>query len=206
RSEARDIFQRLRTARPGLSEAAAEKAGRLLELEDRLGERLKAFAKIKTAGGRSRIHGDFHLGQVLVAQNDVMFIDFEGEPRRSLTERRAKASPLRDVAGMLRSFDYAAATALDRHLEHYAATSEAALARTRAWLDHTNREFLSAYMAGMMVAPIFPRDEEAARNLIDLFVLQKAMYEIGYELANRPGWVSIPLDGAITLLEGDGET
>ncbi|MGN6550525.1 MAG: putative maltokinase, partial [Pararhizobium sp.] len=198
------VLSHLRAARDGLPEAARGKAERLLGLEKALDARIAAFAELKPEGGRIRIHGDFHLGQVLVAQNDVMFIDFEGEPRRGLDERREKASPLRDVAGMLRSFDYAAATALSRHAEHSGSRNEAAAKRAAGWLARTTNDFLVAYVAGMSGAEIFPDDDQTARNLIDLFVLQKAMYEIGYELANRPDWVGIPLDGAIALLGEEG--
>ena len=133
----------------------------------------------------------------------MLIIDFEGEPRRSLAERREKTSPLRDVAGMLRSFDYASATALARHAENHGSLGEAAVSRADDWLEATNSAFLSAYTTGIAGSGILPDDEAVARDLIEFFVMQKAVYEIGYELANRPNWIGIPLDGAIALLADD---
>jgi maltose alpha-D-glucosyltransferase/alpha-amylase len=130
---------------------------------------------------------------VLVAHADVVIIDFEGEPRRSLEERRAKSSPLRDVAGMLRSFDYAAFAALDR-LRAKGAGSERADATAQAWLDWSRRRFLEAYEAAAAGT--------GGEELLRLLLLQKVFYEIGYEAANRPGWLSIPVRGALALLDG----
>jgi len=201
--EARQIFDRLRLVKSNIEGNAGERADHLLGLQARLADKFAEWRKAAPTGLKTRIHGDFHLGQVLVAQNDVMFIDFEGEPRRTLDERRAKACPLRDVAGMLRSFDYAAATAFSRHAESHGAVDEASLARAQDWMKASSDSFIAAYMSGVSGSGLFSRDEAEARNLIDLFVLQKAMYEIGYELANRPTWVGIPLEGAIRLLEGE---
>ncbi len=201
--EAKNQLERLRANRGSLDAEAGEKAGRLLELEPVLASRFASWRKIAAAGLRTRIHGDYHLGQVLVARNDVMIIDFEGEPRRSLAERREKTSPLRDVAGMLRSFGYASATALARHAENHGSLGEAAVSRADDWLEATNSAFLSAYTTGIAGSGILPDDEAVARDLIEFFVMQKAVYEIGYELANRPNWIGIPLDGAIALLADD---
>jgi maltose alpha-D-glucosyltransferase/alpha-amylase len=145
-----------------------------------------------------RTHGDLHLGQVLVAQNDAYLIDFEGEPARPLSERRAKTSPLRDVAGMLRSFDYAAAMAAQDGAAP-AVPDEAARARTREiaarYRQVSEQAFTEAYRAA--AAPIAHRwqDPQAEDALIDLFTLEKAAYEIAYEAANRPSWLGVPLRG-----------
>ena len=157
------------------------------------------MAALPPSGGRSRIHGDYHLGQVLIAQSDVAIIDFEGEPGRSLAERRGKSSPLRDVAGMLRSFDYAASMALDLHRASMGEASPRAEARAALWRDETTAAFLAAYreaVAGAATAP----DDALGAALLDLFLLQKAIYEIDYELGNRPAWVRIPLRGVLALL------
>ncbi|WNO53650.1 maltose alpha-D-glucosyltransferase [Stakelama saccharophila] len=131
---------------------------------------------------RTRIHGDLHLGQILVAGNDAVFIDFEGEPTRPLAERRGKDLPLRDVAGMLRSFDYAAAVAA-RDLPAAAEPWEDEAARAIAqFRERTIAAFHAGYFG----------DEAAADPLLDLFLLEKAAYEVSYEAANRPGWIGVP--------------
>jgi maltose alpha-D-glucosyltransferase/alpha-amylase len=146
-----------------------------------------------------RCHGDYHLGQVLKTAESFVAIDFEGEPGRSLDERRAKQCPLRDVAGMLRSFDYVVHAAL-------AARPEAGRARLRpaleAWERLAARAFLSGYMmaAGKSPARLLPRSAEAVRRACAAFELEKACYELHYELNNRPDWISIPLAGIRRLL------
>lgn len=151
-------------------------------------------------GMLTRVHGDYHLGQVLrTAERDFVVIDFEGEPARSLADRRAKTSPLRDVAGMLRSFGYAAAT--------LAATSGAASdSRTRElraarWERDVRAAFLDGYLGGAHEdeSSIIPEDGEHARALISLFETEKAFYELAYELNNRPAWVPIPMRGIAKL-------
>jgi len=153
------------------------------------------------SGGRSRIHGDYHLGQVLIAQNDVAIIDFEGEPARGLAERRDKSSPLRDVAGMLRSFDYVASMALARHREAFDTAGDRAPARAEQWRKETSDAFLAAYREHVVGAATMPADEALTSALLELFLLQKAIYEIGYELGNRPAWLRIPLRGVLELLK-----
>ena len=148
----------------------------------------------------TRIHGDLHLGQVLVSQGDVYFFDFEGEPARPLEQRRAKSSPLRDLAGMLRSFDYAAATAI---AAGGAGQSEVAVARKRAIIDRfrqvSEREFLGAYRQATLALPQAALTPQAYAGLLDLFLLDKVSYEISYEAANRPQWLSTPLRGLAEL-------
>jgi maltose alpha-D-glucosyltransferase/alpha-amylase len=161
-----------------------------LGLIDRLG-------KLKPGGSKSRIHGDYHLGQVLVSQGDFYIIDFEGEPRRSMEERRAKGSPLRDVAGMLRSFDYASFAAVDRLRALGRQTPEGeALAWT--WRDLAVRDFREGYAAATEGLETVPSN---SGDLLRLMMLQKAFYEIGYEAANRPAWLSIPVRGVLALLD-----
>jgi maltose alpha-D-glucosyltransferase/alpha-amylase len=143
----------------------------------------------------TRHHGDLHLGQVLVARNDFLIIDFEGEPSRPIDERRARHTPLRDVAGMLRSFDYARWTALGRAVQG-PGDAERFEAPAADWLASTREAFLAGYARAASGAGIFP-SLAAARPLLTLLELEKAMYELRYELANRPAWAEIPLKGIL---------
>ena len=193
------VATRLGEARDRLPPELASDVATLLAARETLTARLARVAALPPSGGRSRIHGDYHLGQVLIAQSDVAIIDFEGEPGRSLAERRGKSAPLRDVAGMLRSFDYAASMALDLHRASMGEASPRAEARAALWRDETTAAFLAAYreaVAGAATAP----DDALGAALLDLFLLQKAIYEIDYELGNRPAWVRIPLRGVLALL------
>ena len=150
---------------------------------------------------RTRVHGDYHLGQVLWAENDYIIIDFEGEPTRTVEERRAKFSPLRDVAGMLRSYHYAAYAGL------FAFTQDRPddVARLAPWADMwqqwVSATFVRAYLATAGDAPFVPRDGKEFAFLLDGFTLAKALYELAYELNNRPDWVRIPMSGVWRLLE-----
>ena len=154
------------------------------------------------SGGASRVHGDYHLGQVLVAQNDLAIIDFEGEPSRTLAERQAKSSPLRDVAGMLRSFDYALWTALDRRIEG-GADPERTLAQVEDWRARTAGAFLQGWRDTMGDAPVRPADRDFEDALLDLHVLRKAAYEVDYERNFRPAWIDVPLKGILQVMEDD---
>jgi maltose alpha-D-glucosyltransferase/alpha-amylase len=143
---------------------------------------------------KTRVHGDFHLGQVLVSSGDAYIIDFEGEPARPLKERRAKTSPLRDVAGLLRSFDYAVAVASGR-FNGTAETSPGQATALDRFADDASGAFLSAYRIGHAESARQWATEENERALLDLFLLEKAAYEICYETANRPAWLGIPVNG-----------
>ena len=173
-----------------------ERANALLERREALLAAAQNLAKEGEGMPTIRIHGDFHLGQVLVASGDAYIIDFEGEPAAAISERRSKSSPLRDVAGLLRSIDYAGATLMDRIDESVAPIDETrrdefiARFRTRA-----SQAFLQAYWAA---SPL--RDTPAARALLGLFLIEKAAYEIAYEAANRPNWLTVPLAGLTRLL------
>jgi maltose alpha-D-glucosyltransferase/alpha-amylase len=168
-----------------------ERAKALLQLRERLTAAVRKLAKSGTGTLMTRVHGDFHLGQVLVASGDVYIIDFEGEPATSTAERRAKSSPLRDVAGLVRSLDYAGATMIDRKNVGAMPVDETARHhlitefRTRA-----NAAFLREYWAASGL-----HGSEAERALLDLFLIEKAAYEIAYEAANRPTWIGVPLAG-----------
>jgi len=152
---------------------------------------------------RTRIHGDYHLGQVLYTGSDFVIIDFEGEPARPLAERRVKQSPLQDVAGMLRSFHYAAFAPL---LAPPAGTSisPSGISKISRWAEAWSRcaanRFLGQYYEKSGAANYLPADSQARAKLLEMYLLAKAIYELGYELNNRPTWVGIPLEGISALL------
>ena len=179
-------------------EALAQRAERYLDVVDEVVSTLDGDAGLAT-----RIHGDYHLGQVLrTARDDFMIIDFEGEPARSLAERRAKASPLRDVAGMLRSFAYASATLGMEAKSLDQGTRELRIGR---WERDTREAFLRGYFKddereGRAERGILPSDPEHTRALLRLFELEKVFYELSYELNNRPAWAWIPMRGIAKLL------
>lgn len=150
---------------------------------------------------RIRVHGDLHLGQVLVLPGDVCFIDFEGEPARPLEQRRQRHSPYKDVSGLLRSFDYAAATAL-RSL-HGTEQSEAAQ-QARAVISERYREqsvqaFLKAYREAASGLPHLWQQDDGEQAALALFSIEKAAYEIAYEASYRPEWLDVPLAGLVEL-------
>jgi maltose alpha-D-glucosyltransferase/alpha-amylase len=154
-----------------------------------------------------RHHGDYHLGQVLVAKNDFYIVDFEGEPLKPLEERRSKQSPLRDVAGMLRSFNYAGWSALTRATQNRPEDRPRLQRAIELWERETAGCFLAGYEAALQGSPAWTEDAATRRSLLDLLLLEKAAYEICYEAQNRPDWVHIPLRGVLALLApatGDG--
>jgi maltose alpha-D-glucosyltransferase/alpha-amylase len=150
-------------------------------------------------GQRIRVHGDYHLGQLLRAKNDFLIVDFEGEPARSLEERRRKQSPLRDVAGMLRSFSYAANAALSKHTQRLPEHSSNLRLWARLWERSASGEFLRGYRETMGSTELLPTGDRAEIFLRAL-LLEKACYELAYELNNRPTWVHIPLAGIRELV------
>jgi maltokinase len=153
-------------------------------------DRLSLLSHIGSGGRLIRHHGDLHLGQTLLAPDRWIILDFEGEPARPLLERRRKRSPLRDVAGMLRSFAYAASAA-EIQRGHVA---------PEGWEDRTREAFLTGYF-GAVDGSLMPPGESNARTLLTIFELEKAVYELRYELNNRPDWVRIPVAGIARLLE-----
>ncbi|HEX4750150.1 MAG TPA: putative maltokinase [Bryobacteraceae bacterium] len=196
-SQADIAFETLRRKQATLSGQAAELGTRLLHLETRVTERFSVLRDQKIDAARIRFHGDYHLGQVLWTGSDFMIIDFEGEPARPLSERRAKGIAMRDVAGMLRSFQYAAYAALfeqrsgAKDLEMWAET----------WNDLVSDEYLNAYLRTAEGSVFLPQDQQQQRVLLDAFILHKALYEVAYELNNRPDWVHIPVRGILSLVD-----
>jgi maltose alpha-D-glucosyltransferase / alpha-amylase len=151
------------------------------------------------AGRRIRIHGDYHLGQVLRARGDYVILDFEGEPARSLAERRARQSALRDVAGMLRSFSYAAYSALDHFALRHPNTAKSFESWAELWQNAVSTEFLNAWRTTIAADPHLIPQPPQAQRLLTAYLLEKALYELLYELNNRPTWVRIPLAGILAL-------
>jgi trehalose synthase-fused probable maltokinase len=179
----------------------ADVAAPLARVHGRRGDleaELTRFGDADFAAGKTRVHGDLHLGQVLVTRNDFVLIDFEGEPARSLAERRAKRSPLVDVAGILRSLHYASVSAARALANPGPEAFRAAL----DWHDAARAAFLEAYFTGVKGAPFLPPRENDARRLLDFYLVEKCVYEVHYEVNNRPDWLAIPLAGLAQLIEG----
>jgi len=186
---------------PSLGDAARPLAERVLASRQVLIQRFDAIQTMADAGARIRVHGDYHLGQVLRTEEDFIILDFEGEPARSIAERRARQSPLKDIAGMMRSFSYAAYAALLAFAVH-APDEYGALEPWADTWDHWVREaFLGGYLGGIGESPLLPRASTDRHTLLSAFMLDKALYELWYELNNRPDWVRIPLVGITKLVD-----
>ena len=190
------VLEQLRQQETRLPEAIQPAATALARSQSRIDA---SFARLRSHPIRAaqlRVHGDYHLGQVLNTGTDFVILDFEGEPRRPLAERLLKRSPLVDVAGMLRSFDYAAAVALRRR---DAAVAERLAPSARAWVEAVSGEFLTTYLTTAAGASFLPPEPAEIALLLEVFILDKAIYEIGYELSYRPDFLPIPL-GAVSRL------
>ena len=203
-AQVRTALVALKSKFSNLDDSAVDAAGLLLAKRAELIERSRAIKDLPAGGQRTRIHGDFHLGQTLRtppvsgdSSGDFVFLDFEGEPARPLSERRRKYSPLKDVAGMLRSFSYAAfaglkqfqAAASQPHMEEWG----------RAWEKSASTEFLRVYREVIATNPdLLPATHET-QVLLEAFVVEKSLYELLYELNNRPAWIHIPIAGILTL-------
>ncbi len=184
-----------------LPEDLRPEAEQLLAARDELYRRLSALIPMRVDAMKTRYHGDFHLGQVLVVENDLVIVDFEGEPARPLAERRIKHSPLRDVGGMLRSFNYAADVALQHETAKRPEMAAILAPLARDWERLAAESFLAGYREGVEGCPCYPADPSQAEALLKLFTLEKALYELRYEMDNRPDWVGTPLRGIARLLE-----
>jgi maltose alpha-D-glucosyltransferase/alpha-amylase len=199
-----EMLVRLGASRDSLPEPVRDLVDQVIEARDRLEAAIRRLAPDNVAAVKCRHHGDFHLGQVLAVQNDFFIIDFEGEPSRPVATRRRKNSPLRDVAGMIRSFDYAVSAAV----RHVAETRPASLPRAAeladSWRHVAVDGFRAAYRVATRGSPVYPANKLQGKALVDFFTLEKAVYEVNYELANRPDWVSIPLTGILRVLAKSG--
>ncbi|MCZ7664724.1 MAG: maltose alpha-D-glucosyltransferase [Thermoleophilia bacterium] len=200
RGMVRQSFELLRRRRHLLAEADRKPADRVLAEEDALVAQLRQVLDEPLGALRTRTHGDYHLGQVLHTGRDFVIIDFEGEPARPLSQRRMKRSPLVDVAGMIRSFNYAATTAL-RQGAVRPEDVPGLLPWARCWHRWASATFLTAYLEAAGYPRWLPRRRTALHHLLSAFLLEKASYELSYELNNRPDWVGVPLRGILELIE-----
>jgi len=204
RATARRRLRELRRAVRSLDDAGRELAEEVLAQEEEVMSRFEAVTAGRVRASRIREHGDYHLGQVLYTGNDFVIIDFEGEPARPLSERRIKRVALRDVGSMLRSYDYAAEVArlelADRGLVERESEAFAGLV---AWATFWQRWVGAAFLRGYRDAakPPFATTPEETAQLLPAFLLEKALYEVAYELGSRPEMVAIPLRGISTILE-----
>jgi maltose alpha-D-glucosyltransferase/alpha-amylase len=195
--EARNALDLLASAVEQVPAPDRDRAAAVLAQRDQVLARIDALSSQAPQGLKIRIHGDYHLGQVLVTRNDFVIIDFEGEPGHTLEERSAKQSPLRDVAGMLRSFSYVQHSAL-RKIAHNETEGARLAPLARAWEVEVRAAFLAAYDAAARGAKFYGAEApQAGDGLLGLFELEKALYELRYELGNRPGWAGIPLQGIL---------
>ena len=204
RNHSGQMFQLLKSSLGTLRGVVLDEALRVLDLQGEVLNRFRTVLSRKITAKRTRIHGDFHLGQVLYTGKDYLIIDFEGEPARPLTERRIKKSPVRDVAGMLRSFHYAAYTSLFGHLGSANVRPEdlAGLEPwARLWNVWVSSTFLNSYLEHATPGQFLPENREELNILLNIYLFEKALYELGYELNNRPDWVRIPLTGILQLLQ-----
>jgi maltose alpha-D-glucosyltransferase / alpha-amylase len=200
RNSARATQRALRRARVDTEHAAF-----VLRPVDDVLARFETLRSRKLDARRIRVHGDLHLGQVLRSGTDVVFIDFEGEPGRPIGERRIKRSPLVDVAGLVRSLDYAGRSALDTAVARglVPETEHEALDRGRAaWTTSAAGLLVDTYLGMIADADLVPAERHDAELLLDVYQLQKGLYEIRYELANRPDWVHWPLSAVAEMIRG----
>jgi maltose alpha-D-glucosyltransferase / alpha-amylase len=193
------VLDILKDSMAKLPDDVVECAGLVLSRRRQILDQFRQLAAEGVSALRTRIHGDYHLGQVLRYRSDFIILDFEGEPARSLAERRAKQSPMKDVAGMLRSFSYAAYATLANYTARRPEDWSCLRPWAKLWERSAGAEFLRAYRAASQGAYHVPADPAAFKKLLDAYLLDKALYELRYELNNRPAWVRIPLEGILSL-------
>ena len=198
-------FALLRRRLPSLPEPARQAGMALVEQQGEVLSRFRVIVDRKITALRTRLHNDYHLGQVLRCGADFVIIDFEGEPAVPLSTRRIKRCPLRDTAGMIRSFHYAAYHGL-QSVNSRSVVYAGAVAELGPWADHwytwVASAFLRSYLDAAGRAPFLPHDEQELDDLLTIYLLEKAVYELGYELNNRPEWVHLPMAGIASLLSG----
>jgi maltose alpha-D-glucosyltransferase / alpha-amylase len=195
------VMEMVRTNLNTLSEDLTGKLISLLGCEKVILDQFREIYRKKLSALKIRIHGDYHLGQILFTGDDFVIIDFEGEPARPLSERRLKRSPLRDVAGMIRSFHYAVFNSLFRYSSRDTKFIEGIKPWAEIWYKFVAGIFLKSYIDTARNAPFIPNNNEELGTMLRAFLLEKAVYELGYELNNRPNWLIIPIEGINNLLE-----
>ena len=186
-----------------MSEEIAAEAKVLLRARGPLLDAIRRAPTLEFTASKIRIHGDYHLGQVLWSEGDFYILDFEGEPARPLASRRQKQSPMKDVAGMLRSFSYAAYAGLFAHTASRPSEYARLEAWARLWQTWAGASFLRGYFDTAAQALFVPTEPTQRDALLRLFVIDKALYELTYELNNRPDWVRIPLRGLLELIQSE---
>jgi maltose alpha-D-glucosyltransferase/alpha-amylase len=201
RNGLRRTFQLLAKQKKKLTGEALADAEAMLAREKEILDRMARVMGRRIAAEKIRIHGDYHLGQVLDTGRDFVIIDFEGEPARPISERRLKRSALRDVAGMLRSFHYAAYTALAQQTSVRDVDIPTAAPWADLWYRAIRRTFLDHYLDVVGEAAFLPKEIADIWLLLDAYLLDKAVYEVGYELNNRPDWIRVPLRGIKQILD-----
>jgi maltose alpha-D-glucosyltransferase/alpha-amylase len=194
------VFDTLRQRRDSLKEADRPLADQLLALQEALPARLNGLLPRESDGFNIRLHGDLHLGQMLIVKDDIFIIDFEGEPRRTIAERRRKAPAARDVAGLIRSIDYSATAAYERALKMGHDENNRLANALAEWRDRATEALLTSYHEATIDQKFWPADPRAAGQLLNFFLLEKAFYEVEYELSHRPDWLRVPLTGIIRIL------
>jgi maltose alpha-D-glucosyltransferase/alpha-amylase len=205
RNDAVRVLDLLKDSVAGLPDEIIDLAGLALGRRSQILDSYRLAGEDGTLGQRIRIHGDYHLGQVLQVKTDYVILDFEGEPARPIEDRRAKLSPMKDVAGMLRSLGYAAYSGLIAYTARRTEGWNSLEPWARLWEQSMGAEFLHAYRQTAQDAPFLPSSDDGFRKLLTVFLLDKALYELSYELNNRPTWVRIPLIGILSLpLEAGG--
>ena len=205
RNLTRQNFQLLVRKQKTLPPDVQALADKVIALEPDILKRFSAIYSRRIDAWRTREHGDYHLGQVLYDGKEFWIIDFEGEPALSISERRLKRPPMADVAGMIRSFHYASQAAMLKELESGGAVpaqTDTLAGWAQFWARHVSAIFYRAYLAAAKDATFLPRKEEDIQLLTNIFLLRKAIYELGYELNSRPNWVKIPLLGILELMTG----
>jgi maltose alpha-D-glucosyltransferase/alpha-amylase len=192
-------FEALKENVVRLPDGVLERAGLVLSRKSLVLDRLRQISANEIHALRTRIHGDYHLGQVLRSKGDFVILDFEGEPARSLAERRTKQSPLKDVAGMLRSFSYAAFSALMKYSSRRPEDFQRLEPWAHLWEQSIASAFLRSYCDFARGVEVVPSEPFLFQQLLEAYVIDKAFYELVYELNNRPSWVMIPLTGILGL-------
>ena len=203
RNLTRQNFQLLNRQLKTLPPEVQSQAQQVLALEPEILKKLRQIYERPFNATRIREHGDYHLGQVLYTGKEFFIIDFEGEPALSISERRLKRSPLQDVAGMVRSFHYAAYAALLKQIERGAPVDgqlQQMISWARFWARWVSAIFYKSYLKAAAGATFLPPTDSDLQMMTEVFLLRKAIYELGYELNNRPDWVKIPLQGILELM------
>jgi maltose alpha-D-glucosyltransferase/alpha-amylase len=210
----RAVYQSLRTLLKRVISAVSKKSkradgderellDRVLAMEPSILEAFSSITAYPIRAQKIRIHGDYHLGQVLFTGKDFVIIDLEGEPARPIGERRLKYSAFRDVAGMIRSFHYAVSQQFLSYTEQRPEDHDVLAQWIDVWYGYVAGTFLSSYLETVDGAACIPADADARVRLISIFLLEKAVYEVAYELNNRPDWLSIPVRGLEHVLSSN---